>query len=158
MNTEGIENYLQHPCLTKIGDDGEKPTYTTIKKLRDELISNAVAIPSDLGDGFNGHLFLVVSDAECLKATKETKPTVPSKPTEPKSASVRTNTRENHVDYNLVKEEFRQYNIGKAKYLQYNNVSRCLVKLLLAVVLNIYLQELSDSITKFGAVEPHVII
>ena len=93
-----------------------------------------------------------------MKATKETKPIVPSKPTEPKAASVRTNTRENHVDYNLVKEEFREYNINKAKYLQYNNVSRCLVKLLLSAVPNIYLQALSDPITKFGAVEPHVII
>ena len=63
-------------------------------------------------------------DAEYLKATKETKPTVPSKPTEPKPASVRTNTRENPVDYNLVKEEFREYNISKTKYLQYNNVSK----------------------------------
>ena len=53
MNTEGIEKLLLHPCLTKIGDDGEYPTYSTIKNLRDELISNAVAIPSDLGDGFN---------------------------------------------------------------------------------------------------------
>ena len=147
-----------HPCLTKIGDDGEKHTYTSIKKLRDELISNAVAIPSDLGDGFNGNLFFVVSDAEYLKATKETKPTVLSKPTEPKPASVRTNTREYLVDYNLVKEEFRAYNISKAKYLQCNNVSRCLVTLLLVAVPNIYLQELSDPITKFGAVEPHVII
>ena len=93
-----------------------------------------------------------------MKATTETKPTVSSKPTEPKPASVRTNTRENHVDYNLVKEEFCEYNIGKAKYFQYNNVSRCLVKLLLAAVPNIYLQELRDPVTKFGAVEPHVII
>jgi len=104
MNTEGIEKLLLYPCLTKIGDDGENPIYTTIKKVRDELISNAVDIPSDLGDGFNGQLFLVVSDAEYLKATKETKPTVTSKPTEPKPASVRTNTRKNPVDYNLVKE------------------------------------------------------
>ena len=132
MNTEGIEKLLLHPCLTKIGDDGEKPTYTTIKKLRDELISNTVAIPSDLGDGFNGHLFLVVSDEEYLKATKEGKPTVPSKPSEPQAASVRTNTRENPVGYNIVKEYFREYNASKAKYLQYNNVSRCLVKLLLS--------------------------
>ena len=158
MNTEEIEKLILHPCLTKIGDDGEKPTYTTIKKLRDELISNAVAIPSDLGDGFNVHLFLVVSNEEYLKATKEDTPTVPSKPSEHQAASVRTNTRENPVDYNIVKEDFREYNASKAKYLQYNNVSRCLVKLLLAAVPNIYLQELSDPITKFGAVEPHQII
>ena len=147
-----------HPCLTKTGEDGENSTYTTIKKLRDALISNAVAIPSEIGDGFNGHLFLVVSNAEYLKATKETKPTVPSKLTEPKPASVRTNTRENPVDYNVIKEEFREYNISKAKYLQSNNVSRCLIKLLLAAVPNIYLQKLSDPIIKFGAVKPHVII
>ena len=101
---------LLHPCLTKIGDDGEYPTYTTIKNLRDELISNAVDIPSDLGDGFNAHLFLVVSDTEYLKATTEAKPTVPSEPTEPQLASVRTNTREKSVDYNIFKEEFCEYN------------------------------------------------
>ena len=56
MNTEGIEKLLLHPGHTKIGDDEENPTYTTIKKLRGELISNAVAIPSDLGDGFDVHL------------------------------------------------------------------------------------------------------
>ena len=44
---------LLHSCLTQICDDGENPTYTTIKKLRDELISNAVAVPPDLGDGVN---------------------------------------------------------------------------------------------------------
>ena len=158
MNTEGIEKLLLHPCLTKIGDDGEYPTYTTIKNLRDELISNAVTIHSDLGDGFSRHIFLVVPDAEYTKATTETKPTVPSNPIEPKLASVRTNTRENHVDYNIVKEEFREYNIGKAKYLQYNNVSRFLVKLFQAAVPTTYLQELSDPIPKFGNIEPHVII
>ena len=57
MNTEGIEKLLLHHCLTKIGDDGENPIYTNIKKVRDELISNAVDIPSDLGDSFNLHLF-----------------------------------------------------------------------------------------------------
>ena len=48
MNIEGIEKLLLHHCLTEIGDDGEKHTYITIIKLRDELISNAVTIHSDL--------------------------------------------------------------------------------------------------------------
>ena len=69
---------------------------------------NVVAIPSDFGDGFNWHFFLVVSDAVYLKATNETKPTAPTKPNEPRLASVRTNTRETHVEYNIVKEEFRE--------------------------------------------------
>ena len=88
---------------------------------------NDVAIPSDFGVGFNWHPFLVVSDTVYLKATNETKPTAPTKSNEPRLASVRTNTRETHVEYNLVKEEFREYNIDKTKYLQYNNISRCLV-------------------------------
>ena len=76
MNIEGLEKLLLHPCLTKIGDDGEKPPYTTIKKLRDELISNTVAIPSDFGDGFNGHPFLVVyySDSDDDSDDKEEEP------------------------------------------------------------------------------------
>ena len=158
MNTEGIEQLLLHPCLTKMGDDGKKPIYTTIKNLQDEFISNDVATPSDLGDGFNGHIFLVVFDTVYLKATKETKPTASIKSNEPRLASVRTNTKNNPADYNIVKEEFREYNIGKAKYLQYNNVSRFLVKLFQAAVPTTYLQELSDPIPKFGNIEPHVII
>ena len=62
-----------------------------------------------------------MSDTEYLKATTETKPTVSNKPTEPKPASVRTNTRENPVDYNLVTEEFRENNISKAKNI-YNTI------------------------------------
>ena len=158
MNTEGIEQLLLHPCLTKMGDDGKKPIYTTIKNLQDEFISNDVATPSDLGDGFNGHIFLVVFDTVYLKATKETKPTASIKSNEPRLASVRTNTKNNPADYNIVKEEFREYNIGKVKYLKYNNDPRCLVKLFLAAVPSIYLQLLSNPITKFGTIEPHLII
>ena len=51
-----------HPTLTKIAQDGEKPTYTSIKLLRDELVSNAVSVPSNLRDRLNGHLFLVISE------------------------------------------------------------------------------------------------
>ena len=93
-----------------------------------------------------------MSDAVYLKVTNETKSTTPTKLNEPRPASVRTNTRENPVDYNIVKEVFREYNIGKAKYLQYNNVSRCLIQLFLAAVPIVYLQALSNPITKFGAI------
>ena len=81
-----------------------------------------------------------------------------SKPIEPRIACVRTNTRDNDVNCSIVKEEFREYNTSKKKYVQYNNVSRCLVKFIIVVVLNIYLQELCDMITKFGNIELHVII
>ena len=80
------------------------PTYTSVKQLRDKLIINAVDIPSDLGNSSNGYLFLVVPVKEYTKSTTETKPTVSTKPTEPTPASARNNTRENTVDYNVVKE------------------------------------------------------
>ena len=121
MNIDGIEKMLLHPILTKIGDDGEKPTYTSVKQLWDELISNDGDIPSDFGKGSNGHLFLVVSDEECTKVTAETKSITPMKPIKPTPASGRINTRQNPVDYNIVKEEFHEHNASKATFLQYTN-------------------------------------
>ena len=117
-----------HPTLTKIAQDGEKATYTSIKLLRDELVSNAVSVPSDLGDRLNGHLFLVVSEDEYSKATTELKPSAPTNPTEPVPVSARTSTRTNPVNYDDVKEEFCEFAAAKLKYSQHHNKSRCLVK------------------------------
>ena len=64
MTTYSIEKMFVHPTLTKIAKDGENQTYTSIKQLKDELISNVVAVPSYLGDGSDVHLFLVISKNE----------------------------------------------------------------------------------------------
>ena len=69
MTAYTIGKMFLHPTLTKIAQDGENPNYTSIKQLKDELISNAVDVPSDLGDGLNGHLFLVISENGYSKAT-----------------------------------------------------------------------------------------
>ena len=158
MTADSIEKMFLHPVLTKIAQDGEKPNYTSIKQLKDELISNAVAVPSDLGDGLNGHLFLVISENEYSKATTQLKPSAPIKPTEPVPVSARTGTRSTPINYDNIKEEFREYTAANLKYFQYHNTSRCLVKQILGAVPMIYIQELSDPITKFGNVEPHTII
>jgi hypothetical protein len=52
-----------HPDLTIIVG---KPTYATVRKLQKELYANARTIPSTLGGGHNGHLALVMTDAEYL--------------------------------------------------------------------------------------------
>ena len=106
MTADTIEKMFIHPTLTKIAQDGEKPTYTSIKLLRDELVSNAGFVPSDLGDRLNEHLFLVVSEVKYSKATSELKPSAPVNPTEPVPVSARTSTRTNPVNYNDVKKKF----------------------------------------------------
>ena len=147
-----------YPTLTKIAQDGGNPAYTSINLLRDELVSNAASVPSDLGDRLNEHLFLVVSEDEYSKATTELKPSAPANPTEPVPVSVRTSARTNPVNYDDVKEEFREFAAAKGKYSQYHNTSRCLVKNIITAVPIIYIEELSHPITKFGNIEPHTII
>jgi hypothetical protein len=49
-----------------------KPTYATVRKLQKELYANSQAIPSTLGGGQNGHLALVMTDAEYLIISAET--------------------------------------------------------------------------------------
>jgi hypothetical protein len=43
-----------------------KPTYATVRKLYKELYANAKTIPSMLGGGRNGHLALIMTNAEYL--------------------------------------------------------------------------------------------
>ena len=88
----------------------------------------------------------------------ELKPTPPTNPTEPVPVSARTVTRSTPINYNDVKEEFREYTASKTKHYKYHNTSRFLVKQILVALLMIYIQELSHPITKFGNVEPHTII
>ena len=56
-----VDTYFEYKTLSKI--HGE-PTYESIKKIKDELKSNASAVNSDLGGGQHGHLGLVLSAAE----------------------------------------------------------------------------------------------
>ena len=56
-----INTCFAHPVLTKITS---KPTYSSLKILKDELKANAASVPSDLGGGKHGHLGLVLKDDE----------------------------------------------------------------------------------------------
>jgi hypothetical protein len=63
--TKGTTTGLTFPHLDLTIIVG-KPTYATIRKLQKELYTNARTIPSLLGGGHNGHLALVMTDAEYL--------------------------------------------------------------------------------------------
>ena len=41
-----------------------QPSYEALKQLKDELKANAASVPSDLGGGLHGHLFLVLAAGE----------------------------------------------------------------------------------------------
>ena len=52
------------------------------------------------------------------------------------------------MDYDNIKEEFREYTEAKLIFFQYHNTSRWMI----------YIQKLSDQIAKFGNIESHTII
>ena len=158
MTTNTIEKMFIHLTLTKIAQDCKKVSYTIIKLPRDKLSSNAVVVPSDLGDRINGHFFLVVLEDEYTDTAKELKLTSATNPPELVSISARTPTRIKPINYNDIKEKIREYMASISKYYQCHNMSRCLVKQIITAVPMIYIQELSHPITKVGNVEPHNII
>ena len=71
-NIDYIKTNFEYPVLTTISS---KPDYDSLKKIKDELKANAGNIQCDLGGGNNGHLGLVLDDAEyaCLEAVFLTK-------------------------------------------------------------------------------------
>ena len=56
-----INTAFEYPELTKIHD---VPTYKLLKKIKDELKTNASKVQCDLGGGKHGHLGLILSDAD----------------------------------------------------------------------------------------------
>ena len=52
---------FEYPVLTKITT---RPTYSSLKTIKDELKANAGKVQCELGGGNNGHLGLILSDAE----------------------------------------------------------------------------------------------
>ena len=59
-----VDTYFEYKTLTKI--HGE-PTFEAIKKIKDELKANAMAVNSELGGGRHGHLGLVLTPEEYLR-------------------------------------------------------------------------------------------
>ena len=78
--------------LINFFSERQDPTYSGIKLLQNELISNAVSLQSNLGDGGIVPLFLVVSDTYYQQATSGTlnKPNDPNKPTPPTPPTANT--------------------------------------------------------------------
>ena len=61
VNVDYIKSVFEYPVLSKVLG---KPTYSNLKTLKDELKANAGKIQCELGGGKNGHLGILLSDAE----------------------------------------------------------------------------------------------
>ena len=135
---DAIERLFIKSVLTKVCSDNDKPTYSSIEILQNELISNTLSVRSPLGNGLVGHIFLVVSDDDYRKATvgNLAKPVVPVKPTPP-TPVIAVGTRSTvatSAAHNIYRQEFSIYREDLDDYLLYHNTSKCLVKQIVSAV------------------------
>ena len=130
-----IEISFIYHTLTKIGESGEKTNDSSIKILQEELVFNAVSIQFTIGDGINGHLFLVLSATEYTAATISTThpiirvpvPVAPIMPVQSLSLVQRSITAPTtNVRYEVT-VEFRNNETTKIDYFLYYNTSKALV-------------------------------
>ena len=56
-----INTVFEYPVLTPIQG---QPTYAAMKVIKDEMKANLASVPKDLGGGANGHLGLMLTQAE----------------------------------------------------------------------------------------------
>ena len=60
-NVDYINSVFEYPVLSKVIG---KPTYSSLKTIKDELKVNAGKVQCELGGGNNGHLGLLLSNTE----------------------------------------------------------------------------------------------
>ena len=91
-----VDTYFEYKTLTKI--HGE-PTFEGIKKIKDELKANAMAVSSELGGGRHGHLGLVLTQQEYARVSQ----TPYTRPAHPGVLVIPANTTQ-HESTRLQKE------------------------------------------------------
>ena len=132
--------------LTKIGQNGGKPNFTTLQVLKDELISNSASVYSKLGGGNNGHIFLILPTAEFRQLTIT--PTL--------TAGITTPTAPNAPDLVNGADDtaYKIYKQALSDHLLYHNTSRALVNQIVSAVPLLYIKAVRHKITKFGNITP----
>jgi hypothetical protein len=124
---------LPHDPLTPL-DPLTSPTPSTIRLLEQELYANAKAIPSDLGGGLQGHIGLLMPDAEYLAlAPNMIGYVTPVCPDLPNYAGTTAIQRSQMQD--AYKKELDSFNEARA-------VSNYLTQLIIAAVPTTYLKKI----------------
>jgi hypothetical protein len=122
-----------HPDLTIING---KPTYATMRKCQKELYANAKAIPSTLGGGHNGHLALIMTDAEYLIISAEPYDDPVHPGTQPAHQGGATSVQTTEAN--------RLYDGKLTKVALHVSVINALCQQILCTVNNMYLMALED--------------
>ena len=131
-NVDYISTVFEYPVLTKIHD---VPTYELLKKIKDELKTNATKVQCDLGGGSHGHLGLLLSAADYQKVTTE----VYIRPTHPGEFSPGSKKQvAATMDLDKHKEKIRLYR-------EMNAVEQALLKQLSEALPPLYLKQYRDT-------------
>ena len=146
------------PTLTKIQG---RPTYATLKTIKDELKANATSVTTDLGGGANGHLGLVLTPTEYgnVSAIPYVRPAHPGTLVIPPGST--------QHEANRLRDDFKE---AVRLYREITQVEKALIKQLGQAMPSDYLKSfrnihtntittplptiLSHLFTTYGAIEP----
>ena len=122
------KTHFEYPELTKVHDC---PTYDSLRKIKNELKTNAARVSSDLGGGWHGHLGLVLTPAEyaLILAIPYTRPVHPGPLELPVGAGVTNLQRE--IARDTHKENLRVYR-------EVVDLEKALLKLLVQALPDLY--------------------
>lgn len=143
LPTEQITRGFPHPTLTIMEDT---PTTQSLRVMKKELIANAMSVHSRLGGGVNGHVALMMTDAEYLTRAGVAFD-APAHPGDlPTHAAGLTGPQ--------ITEANRRYDDNIAQHNKYVNTKNALRQQILAAVSRTYLESLEDDEFGFADVEP----
>jgi hypothetical protein len=127
---------MPHPTLTKIFG---KPTQPTLTLMHSEILANAMAVPSDGGDGQLGHARLVLSaNAYATASHGHVAYITPVKPARVEHAINATQETMYRTD--------QDYNIDLAAWKLHHDTEKKLLQQLLAAVDNIFTKALKNNL------------
>ena len=145
-NIDYINIYFEFPELTKIHGT---PSYPTLRILKDKVKSNLASIMIGLGRGANGHLGLLLADAEYTNIPDTTPYTRPVHPGAlvigaGTSQHIATGMRQDHKDTIII---FREV----------NNVEKCIIKQVVKALDSKFLKSLQNRSTNTIKYKLHTI-
>ena len=139
--------FYPHPTLTPIPG---RPTLQDLKRLRMELVENAMSIHSLRGGGQHGHLGLILPPDEYITLIG-TPFDVPQQPRQ------RPQYADDATDVQIYNAN-AAYDWAVTEFLTYNSTKNTLLAQLLVAVKKDYYYELCDPMFGFGMVTPMAIL
>ena len=138
---EGIINTFPHPTLARVH---RIPDYRALRDTSLILNGNAASVPSNLGDGRNGHLFLTMTDVEYQRQTGVL-PQIPINPGPPPAIPINATSAQVNILMNAYNENLRVWRT-------YCNLDKALKQQLVQSVEPGYIRALRNRVTGFASI------